>query len=460
LFEHLNRFSHAARRVLVLAQHEAYALGQEVTRTEHVLLALLRSPSSPPLRILEDLGVTPAALRREILARVEDGSARVAPLRDPAELSVSESFKEMLNSAFRESFKAGERTVSTTHLLLALAQERDSVASGALGRLGASAEAVRAEIRRSEDAQGSGPVAMESERDTPRPTSDVPLRTNSGADASPVRRRRAKLTRALQCLLLGQLLVFALLSLNGWGALPATAVDPPRMERVGAPPSLTATYASLSHITFPLVGSAGGDLATAAFAGTPGDWGRPPPSVPSLNVFGQSPSTTLHALTPGEGNTIMFVVPSAALTDGPLFVLVRGERHRLSLVSDQSSHGFAIVATTVRKQLLSAFASSLLWLTLPAPSPISVGLILIRRDPGAQLYALTRGTLGVTNESGVVAASVAGVTLGTPVVAIKGATGALAGFLETKGSDSTSFVATSVVAGALDAVAPSVSGGS
>jgi hypothetical protein len=89
-----------------------------------------------------------------------------------------------------------------------------------------------------------------------------------------------------------------------------------------------------------------------------------------------------------------------------------------------------------------------------------VPLVLIRRGPSAQAYALTHGTLGVTSQTGVVASPVGGVSLGTPVVAITSSTSALAGFLVTAGRGPTSFVSTSVVAKALNAVGPSISGGS
>jgi hypothetical protein len=257
-----------------------------------------------------------------------------------------------------------------------------------------------------------------------------------------------------------QLLVFSLLTLSGWGALPGRDVDPPRMERIGPPPGLIETYASLSHITYPLEYGSQRQIATAVFVGTPAGWGGSEPTPPSLNVFGQSLGTTVHQFSSGSHNTILFVVPSATLQHGGLYVVIKGERYRLTVVTNEGSIGFAVVWAAVDNHLLSAFDSSLLWLTLPVPSSTRVQLMLIRRAPGTQAYVLTHGTLDAGSRGGEIASPVGGVTLGTPVVAITATSSALAGFLEQAGAGPSRFVATSVVANVLSAVGPSVSGGS
>jgi hypothetical protein len=278
--------------------------------------------------------------------------------------------------------------------------------------------------------------------------------------ARPRVRLRRLLPRLVIAVLLFQLLVFSLLTLTGWGALSGGDVNPPRMERIGPPPGLIGTYASLSHITYPLEYGPQGQLATAVFVGTPANWGGPEPAPPSLDVFGQSLGTTIHQFSSGSHNTILFVVPSATLQNGPLYVVIKGDRYRLTVVRDESSMGFAVAWAAVDNHLLSIFDSSLLWLTLPVPDSIRVPLMLIRRDPGSQTYLLTHGTLDVGSRGGAVASPVDGVTLGTPVVAITPTSNALAGFLERPGLGPSRFVATSVVSNVLNEVGPSVSGGS
>ncbi len=459
MFENLKHFDHSARRALALAQEEAQALGHEQLDSDHVLLALARNPASATCLVLERMAITPERLREEIL---HHRPARPHPAH--GELPVTPRFKRLLQAALRESVRSRERTVTTTHLLLALAEDGTSVAGQALAALGADPQSLRDQAAAVEDEATlrSQLRAIQSSTTDPGTSSPSPpaRRSEPGLSPRPRHHVRRLLPRLVNAALLLQLVVFSLLTLAGWGSLPKRDIDPPRMERIGAPPGLIDTYASLSHITFPLEDAASREIATAAFVGTPADWGGSEPTPPSLNVFGQSPGTTLHQLAAGSANTIMFIVPSSAVQHGSLYVAIKGDRYRLSLVTDESALGFAVVTAAVNNHLLSAFASSLLWLTLPAPTSTPAQLMLIRRAPNAEAYALTHGTLGVTSQTGVIAMPVRGITIGTPVVAITSSTSALAGFLETVGRGPSSFVSTSVVANMLKSVGPSVSGGS
>ena len=485
MFEELARFSFSARRALALAQDEARAMGHERLGTEHLLLALTRDSGSQTARVFERLAIAPERVQEEVVRVVAAGSHRV-----PGQLPLTPGLKHALELALRESLKSRERSVTTVHMLLALGGDPTSVASRVLVTLGIDSQTLRQQLEAVQiEAESSGqPYPTESPDENPSEAVRSASGRSQGSDiaaepdgdtapahtpevhsqdkqaVSPTssgNQLRRRLGRLVMLVLLIQFLAFSVLTLlTGWGSLSRRDVTPPRMERIGAPPGLIDTYASLSHITLPLEHGASREIATAAFVGTPADWGGPEPAPPSLNIFGQSPSTTIHQFAAGSANTILFIVPSSTVQPGPLYVVIKGNRYRLSLVIDDSSLGFAVVTAAVNNHLLPAFASSLLWLTLPAPTSAPVALMLIRREPGAQAYALTHGTLGVSSQTGVIATPVGGVTLGTPVVAITSSTSALAGFLETAGPGPSRFVSTSVIANVLNAVGPSVSGGS
>lgn len=459
MFENLQYFDHSARRALALALEDAQSLGHQQLDSHHVLLALVRNPASATCLVLERMAITPERLREDILHR---RPARPHPTRD--ELPVTPGFKRLLQTALRESARSGKKTVTTMNLLVALAEGGTSVAGQALAALGANPQSLRdqaAAVEEEATLRAQLRTIQSSTKD-PDASSPSPLAQRVELDLSPrpPRRVRRLLPRLVTAVLLLQMVVFSLLTLAGWGSLSNRDIDPPRMERIGAPPGLIDTYASLSHITFPLEYAASREIATAVFVGTPADWGGPEPTPPSLNVFGQSPGATLHELAAGSTNAIMFIVPSSIVQHEPLYAVIEGNRYRLSLVTDESSLGLAVVTAVVNNHLLTAFASSLLWLTLPTPTATPVPLMLIRRDPGTQAYELTHGTLGATSQTGVITTPVAGVTIGTPVVAMTSSTSALAGFLETAGPGPSSFVSTSVVAKVLNTVGPSISGGS
>jgi Clp amino terminal domain, pathogenicity island component len=456
LFENLNHFDRSAQRALRLALEEAHALGNRRLDSDHVLLALVRDPASPTSRVLESLDVAPRTLREAILA-----SSPARPHRTRGELPVAPRFKQLLRAALRESVRCRARSVTTTHLLVALAEDDTSLAGQMLAAAGANPRNLHDQAA---GEQCEATIAPQHE-DIRSPAKNAGASSPRAADPEPGSRPRPQprvrrlLARLVKAGLLLQLLVFSVLTLAGWGSLPSRDADPPRMERMGPPPALIETYASLSNITFPLEHRSQRQIATAVFVGTPADWGGPEPAPPSLDVLGQPIGTSIRQLGAGTENTILFVVPSAALY-GPLYVVIKGARYRLTVLSNESPLGFAVVSATVENQLLSAFDSSLLWLNLPVPRPTSVPLMLIRREPGKQAYLLTHGTLGAGSHTGVIASPVDGVTLGSPVIAITSTASALAGFLEQPAQGSSRYLATSVVANALNAIGPSVSSGS
>jgi ATP-dependent Clp protease ATP-binding subunit ClpA len=76
------RFTEAARAVVVQAQFEATELQHEYVGTEHLLLALLEDRAGPIAAALRERGVDQARVREEIRKRVGPPSAGTDPLPD------------------------------------------------------------------------------------------------------------------------------------------------------------------------------------------------------------------------------------------------------------------------------------------------------------------------------------------------------------------------------------------
>ena len=68
------RFTDAARHIVVQAQHDARRLGHNYIGTEHLLLALTEA-DTPASAVLRDQGVTPQQVEAEILRAIGRGSA-------------------------------------------------------------------------------------------------------------------------------------------------------------------------------------------------------------------------------------------------------------------------------------------------------------------------------------------------------------------------------------------------
>jgi ATP-dependent Clp protease ATP-binding subunit ClpA len=76
------RFTEAARAVVVQAQFEATELQHEYVGTEHLLLGLLEDRAGPIAAALRERGVDQARVREEIRKRVGPPSAGTDPLPD------------------------------------------------------------------------------------------------------------------------------------------------------------------------------------------------------------------------------------------------------------------------------------------------------------------------------------------------------------------------------------------
>jgi ATP-dependent Clp protease ATP-binding subunit ClpA len=167
-----------AREAMVLAQKHADRLRHPWLGTEHLLLGLLRQPSTAGARALAALGVTAEAVERELVRELGEPSGQeVLGEEDERALRtigidlqeirrrVEEDFgpgalerarpgrcgwpmtprlKESLARANRE---AGRRLIGTDHLLLGMLGVRRALAVELLDRLGVAPDAVRASIR-------------------------------------------------------------------------------------------------------------------------------------------------------------------------------------------------------------------------------------------------------------------------------------------------------------------------
>jgi ATP-dependent Clp protease ATP-binding subunit ClpA len=179
------RFTDRARKVARDAQAAARRLGHDRIGTEHILLGLLQGDGIAA-QVLAGLGVTPAAVEREILAeagrgplgtgdaealgtigidldevrrRVEASFGKGAlhwrpgrghPSRRPPMLAghipFSPRAKKVLELSLREALALKHRHIGTEHILLGLVREGEGLAMLVLTRLGAGPQAIRARV--------------------------------------------------------------------------------------------------------------------------------------------------------------------------------------------------------------------------------------------------------------------------------------------------------------------------
>jgi ATP-dependent Clp protease ATP-binding subunit ClpA len=178
------RFTNAARNVVIAAQQEARRLGHDCIGTEHVLLGLLREKGTAA-RVLADLGVTAGAVEREVVTFVRPGPFGAADAEalgaigidlDEVKRRLEATFgpgalrwrpgrrglrrgplpgghvpfspraKKVLELSLREALRLKHNHIGTEHILLGLVREGEGLAALVLTKLGVDLEAVRARV--------------------------------------------------------------------------------------------------------------------------------------------------------------------------------------------------------------------------------------------------------------------------------------------------------------------------
>jgi ATP-dependent Clp protease ATP-binding subunit ClpA len=177
------RFTEAARRVVVRAQEEARSLGQQEILAEHLLLSILAETDSISAGVLRELGVQRARLVAELsaLSTGDDAALQaigidLAAVRDRAEaafgpgaldrprrrrprgllhrvvgtaghLPFTQPAKRALEQSLRQALALQHRAIGVDHLLLGLLADDHDPAARVLQRTGVSVAEVRAEVR-------------------------------------------------------------------------------------------------------------------------------------------------------------------------------------------------------------------------------------------------------------------------------------------------------------------------
>lgn len=119
-------------------------MGHDFVGTEHLLLGLLEQRSAVAGRVLDSLGVAARHVRPEIERIVGRGEKTSA-----AQLEFTPLAEAALARSMSEARDLGCDDAGTEHLLLALADERDSLARRILMAFDISPEQVRAEVAKS-----------------------------------------------------------------------------------------------------------------------------------------------------------------------------------------------------------------------------------------------------------------------------------------------------------------------
>src|SRR6187551_3663920 len=134
-----NRFTTRARNVVMAAQEEARAAGNDQIRPEHLVLGLLSEPEGLAAKAILAQGTGFDGVRRAVTAALPPAAETV-----PALIPYGPQGKKALELTFREALRMGHNYIGTEHILLALLELEDG--AGVLAGLGIDKAASEANI--------------------------------------------------------------------------------------------------------------------------------------------------------------------------------------------------------------------------------------------------------------------------------------------------------------------------
>ena len=125
------RFSEGSQKVVLEAQEEARNFHHDYVGTEHLLLAMASCKGELCSRILKEINLTPAKIKREIekLVGIGDNLLTSGPI------PFTPRAKNILERSFEEALQTSSAIVETEHLLLSLTLEQEGLASKILENL-------------------------------------------------------------------------------------------------------------------------------------------------------------------------------------------------------------------------------------------------------------------------------------------------------------------------------------
>jgi ATP-dependent Clp protease ATP-binding subunit ClpB len=133
-----DKFTVKAQEAVQAAQAHADRRGHQAVEPEHLLAALLEQPEGVVRPVLAKLGARAEALQAQLETELE----RVPQVRGGQGHYVGDRLRQALERAQAEAERLKDEYVSTEHLLVALAQERDGGAGRALATAGVTPDAI------------------------------------------------------------------------------------------------------------------------------------------------------------------------------------------------------------------------------------------------------------------------------------------------------------------------------
>ena len=140
----MKKFSPKVKEVINYSKQEAIGLGHNYIGTEHLLLGIMREPSSLTLRVLDSLDVDSEQLRQFI--KDKTGASKKRSSVNSGSIPINKKAEKVLKVTFLEAKMMKSDEVSTEHLVLSILKHKDNVAAKALNKFDVDYEIFKSEL--------------------------------------------------------------------------------------------------------------------------------------------------------------------------------------------------------------------------------------------------------------------------------------------------------------------------
>ncbi len=137
------KFSPRVKDVITYSREEALRLGHDYIGIEHLMLGMIRDGDGVGMRLLKNLGVDSAELRKSIEQNLTPGLRKSNNL---ANIPLVKQAEKTLKLTYLEAKTFKSVQIGTEHLLLCILKENDNIVTKTLLKYGVDYDAARAEL--------------------------------------------------------------------------------------------------------------------------------------------------------------------------------------------------------------------------------------------------------------------------------------------------------------------------
>jgi len=141
-----NRFSPKVKEIISHSREEALKFGHDYIGTEHLLLGVLKEPTSLAVRVLESLNVDSEQLSVAVEKSINQNTATLPTSYNIGNLPLTKQAEKVLKVTFLEAKLLKSELIGTEHILLSLLKHKDNLAARVLLQFNVSYDVFKTEL--------------------------------------------------------------------------------------------------------------------------------------------------------------------------------------------------------------------------------------------------------------------------------------------------------------------------